>query len=60
MLKGTALVAAAVFAGFIIGAWLVTPEDRVSSATSEIRGTLGVPAAHAQGSQKAAPKPFKM
>lgn len=43
-------------AGIVCGAWLVTQEDRVSSATSEIRGTLGVPAAHAQGSQKAAPK----
>ncbi len=48
---------AAIFAaGIVCGAWLVTQEDRVSSATSEIRGALGVPAAHAQDSKDATPK----
>ena len=40
-------------AGGVFGGWLVTQEDRLSSAISEIRG---VPTAQAQGSDEAAPK----
>ncbi len=43
-------------AGIVFSGWLVTEEDRVSSAASEIRGALGVPAAYAQGSKEAKPK----
>ncbi len=50
--SGVALFAA----GVVLGAWLVTQEDLVSSAASEIRGTLGVPTAQAQGSDEATPK----
>ncbi len=42
--------------GIVFGGWLVSQEDPVSSATSELRRTFGLPPAHAQGSQKAAPK----
>ncbi len=43
-------------AGIVFGGWLVTQEDRVSSASSEIPGTFGVPSAQAQGSQAAGAK----
>ncbi len=40
-------------AGLVLGGWLVMQEDRVTSATSEIRDALGVTPAQAQGSQSA-------
>ena len=47
----------AVFAaGAVLGAWLVTQEDRVVSAVNEVQGVFGVRAVLAQ-SEKATPKP---
>jgi ribonuclease Z len=43
-------------AGIVFGGWVVTQEDRVSSATSGIRDTFGVSTAQAQGSETAGAK----
>ncbi len=44
-------------AGIGFGAWLVTQEDRVVSAVSEVGDAIGVPVALAQGSEEASVSP---
>ena len=42
-------------AGIVFGGWVVAQQDRVSSATTEIRETFGVTTAHAQSAPKISP-----